>query len=62
MNKFNIIFILFLFYFLIIIYYERYNTIIGRIKIGYYTHSIRYGGVERVIALLNKFIIKRKLF
>ena len=62
MIKFIVIFILFLSYFLIIIYYERYDLIIGRIKIGYYSHSIRYGGVERVIALLINLISKEKYF
>ena len=62
MIKFIVIFILFLSYFLIIIYYERYDLIIDKLKIGYYSHSIRYGGVERVIALLINLISKEKYF
>ena len=62
MIKFIIIFILFLSYFLIIIYYEWYDLIIGKIKIGYYSRSIRYGGVERVIALLINLLSKEKYF
>ena len=62
MIKFNVIFILFLSYFLIIIYYEKYDLIISRIKVGYYSHSIRYGGVERVIALLINLLSKEKYF
>ena len=62
MIKFIVVFILFLSYFLIIIYYERYDLIIGKIKIGYYSRSIRYGGVQRVIALLINLISKEKYF
>ena len=34
----------------------------GSIKIGFYSHSIRYGGVERVIALLINLLSKIKYF
>ena len=61
MIKFIVIFILFLSYFLIIIYYERYDLIISRIKIGFYSHSINYGWVEIVIALLINLISKENI-
>ena len=32
------------------------------IKIGYYCHSIKYGGIERVIALLINYLSKEKIF
>ena len=32
------------------------------IKIGYYCHSIKYGGVERVMALLINYLSKEKIF
>ena len=32
------------------------------IKIGYYCHSLKYGGVERVMALLINYLSKEKIF
>ena len=34
--------------------------IIGSIKVAYYTHSIKYGGIERVVALLINMLSKEK--
>ena len=57
-KKFNLIFILFLLYIIIFFYYKR----LDKIKIGYYSNSIRYGGVERVTALLINLLSKEKFF
>jgi len=32
------------------------------IKIGYYCHSLKYGGVERVMALLINYLSREKIF
>ena len=37
-----------------------YIQIIGSIKVAYYTHSIKYGGIERVVALLINMLSKEK--
>ena len=58
--KYFLIFILFLLYLIIFIYYERYDLIIGSIKVGFYANSIRFGGVERVMALLINLLSTEK--
>ena len=58
--KYFFIFILFLLYLIIFIYYERYDLIIGSIKVGFYANSIRFGGVERVMALLINLLSTEK--
>ena len=61
--KYFLIFALLLFYLAIYLYYERYDLIIDHpIKVGYYCYSIRYGGVERVMALLINLLSKEKYF
>ena len=38
------------------------NIIIKKIRIGIYTHSLRYGGIQRISALLINYFYKTKIF
>ena len=54
--------LLLLFYVKIFIYYEGHVSIKDPIKVGFYSHSLKYGGVERVMALLINLLSKEKYF
>ena len=61
-SKIFYICILLLLYLIIFIYYENQNTINYKIKIGFYSHSLQYSGVGRVMALLINLLSKEKYF
>ena len=42
--------------------YKKNDIKIGSIKVGFYSHSNKYGGVERVMALLINLLSKEKYF
>ena len=51
------IFILLLFYLIIFKYYKNNEEINYSIKVGFYSLSLKYGGVERVTALLTFYFL-----